>query len=139
MTREPIFAALFSKIQTVQGVTTFSRVLKHWNDCDPSEQPAIYMAQGNQFASHQSKDTPYKWDLSVNLYVYVRTSDGIAPATVLNPILDQAESVLTPMHGMKQTLGGLCDACYIDGEIQTYEGTLGQQEVAIIPIKILVR
>lgn len=97
------------------------------------------MAQGNQFASHQSKDTPYKWDLNVSVFVYVRTIDGIPPATVLNPILDQIEAMLLPAYGMKQTLGGLCDSCYIDGEIQTYEGTLGEQEVAIIPIKILVR
>lgn len=138
MTREPIYAALFTKLQGVSGVITASRHLMHWSDVSDEAQPAIFMTQGNQTGSHQLKGLPYKWDLDVKIYVYVRTSDTVAPAQVINPILDSIEAILNPVTG-QQTLGGLCDVCYIDGAIETFEGTLGSQEVAIIPVKILVR
>lgn len=140
MTREPIYAALFAKLQSIPGVATSSRRLLHWNDCPTESQPAIYMTQGDQFGEHQLKGSPYKWDLSISVYVYVRVEESAAPAPIINPILDAIELALaSPMVGIPQTLGGLCDACYIDGAIQTFEGTLGSQEVAIVPIKILVR
>jgi hypothetical protein len=139
MTREPIYSALFAKLQSVAGIITCSRRLQHWSNCPDDQQPAIFMAQGDQVADHQGKGIPYKWELNISVYVYVRVNEGAAPAPVLNPILDQIESILNGPVGMAQTLGGLCDVCYIDGAIQTFEGTLGEQEVAIIPIKILVR
>jgi hypothetical protein len=143
MTREPIYQALFAKLLPLKNsglAVTCTRLLKHWNDVQDYEQPAIFMAQGDQIAEHQLKGSPYKWDLSVNIYVYVKTDGTTAPATLLNPILDAIENALSSkVPGMQQNLGGLCDTCYIDGAIQTFEGTLGTQEVAIIPIKILVR
>lgn len=143
MIREPIFAALFAKLEQLKTdgyVVTASRRLAHWNDVPPEQQPAIYMAQGDQVANHQAKAVPYKWDCIVRIYIYVRVGDDESPAPKLNVILDQLESILMPAReGEKQTLGGLCDTCYIDGTIETYEGTLGNQEVAIVPIKILVR
>lgn len=143
MTREPIYAALFAKLfalQTNGTVVTCSRRLRHWADCDGAMQPAIYMTQGDQVGDHQIKGSPYKWDLSVSIYVYVRVGENESPSPAINPILDAIENALVPkLLGTNQTLGGLCDTCYIDGTIQTFEGTLGEQEVAIIPIKILVR
>jgi hypothetical protein len=143
MIREPIFAALFNKLEQLKtdgDVVTFSRRLAHWNDVPADQQPALYMAQGDQVASHQLKATPYKWDCIVRLYVYVRVGDDQAPAPIVNSILDKIEQILMPAReGEQQTLGGLCDTCFIDGTVETYEGTLGSQEVAIVPIKILVR
>jgi hypothetical protein len=56
MIREPIFAALFAKLQQLQtdgDVVTLSRRLTHWNDVPIEQQPALYMAQGDQVATHQ--------------------------------------------------------------------------------------
>jgi hypothetical protein len=142
MTREPIYAALFAKLEalkTAGAIATCSRRLLHWNDVGDIAQPAVFMTQGNQAASHQSKALPFKWDLDVKIYVYVQASELVAPAQVLNPILDAIEAILAPANGQQQTLGGLCDVCYIDGAIETFEGTLGTQEVAFIPVKISVR
>jgi hypothetical protein len=36
------------------------------------------------------------------------------------------------------TLGGLVNYCRIEGDIETDEGLLGEQAVAIIPVSILV-
>ena len=38
---------------------------------------------------------------------------------------------------MEQTLDGLVMGCRIDGKIETDEGALGAQSVAIVPITVL--
>jgi len=64
----------------------------------------------------------------------------VVPSVQINQILDELEAALAPPPGpsFKQTLGGLVEHCWINGEIQTDEGTLGNQAVAIIPIRMLV-
>lgn len=142
MSREPIYAALFAKLfalKTAGTVKECSRLLKHWNDCPNELMPAIYMAQAGEVGAHQLLGSPYKWDINVKVYVYIMVADGDYPGPILNPVLDAIELSLAPIAGAPQTLGGLVTSCYIDGAIETYEGTLGNKEVAIIPIKILVR
>ena len=142
MNREPIYAALFAKLfalKTAGTVFECSRLLKHWSDCPNELMPAIYMAQAGEIGAHQLLGSPCKWDVNVKIYVYVMVADGSAPGPILNPIIDAIELALLPVMGSAQTLGGLVTSCYIDGAIETYEGTLGNKEVAIIPIKILVR
>ena len=102
-------------------------------------QPALFMTQGTQKSQTQQKGLPYKWDLLVKVWIYVNVPDGTSPDPVINPILDQITALLTPANGNKLTLGGLVDEVIIDGDIETFEGTLGSQEVAIVPIRILVR
>lgn len=139
MIREPIYAALFAQLQKVAGIATCSRRLLHWADLDEQMQPAIFMTQGNQLASTQLKGISYKWDLDVKIWIYVRVPDEASPSPIINPILDQIEALIATVAGYKNTLGGLCDELIIDGSIETFEGTLGSQEVAIVPVKILVR
>ena len=139
LVREPIYSALFAQLAAISGLVTTSRRLLHWTDCGPNMQPALFMTQGAEDATSQQKGLPYKWALSVKVWVYVNVQDGQAPAPVINPILDQITALLTPINGNKLTLGGLVDELIIDGTIETFEGTLGNQEVAVVPIKILVR
>lgn len=143
ISREAIYSALFAKLtalKTAGTVVTASRRLEHWNDVDAGMQPAVYQQQGLQTPEKPVKGGKYKWDFTVNIYVYVRVADDADPGPVLNPILDAIENALTPLPAIGlQNLGGACHDCYIDGAIETFEGTLGNQEVAIIPIKILVR
>jgi hypothetical protein len=135
--REPIYAALFALMSGTAGFLTTSRILKHWDDVSPGSQPALFMAQGQQIANTE-RGKPTRWTLEAKVYVYVRTDGNVVPSTVLNPILDAIEAALQGNAAENtQTLGGLVDYCRIDGAIETDEGTLGQQAVAIIPISIL--
>lgn len=143
MNREAIFSALFDRLSGVAEFTTKSRRLKHWNDVSPSEQPAMFQAQGDQSAApgDPARGLPTKWTLNVDIYIYVQCGDDEAPATVINPILDAVEAILKPDYPdvqRTQTLGGLVEHCWIEGQIDTDEGTLGNQAVAVIPIRILV-
>lgn len=142
MNREAIYSALFAKVQSIQGLVTISRKLAHWSDVPPSQQPALFCVQGNQSAipGDPARGLPTKWTLSVDVYVYARTDGGQVPGTVMNPILDAIETALKPDNPMTrtQTLGGLVEHCWIEGDVQTDEGALGDQAVSIVPVRILV-
>lgn len=139
MIREPIYQALFAKFSAVAGTVTASRRLQHWADVPAVNQPALFQSQGGENAIQQ-KGLPKKWQLSIRLYLYARSEDpNVSPQTVLNPILDAIEAALDPAPGdTTQTLGidGISHA-WIAGNIETDEGVLGEQAIAIIPIDIL--
>jgi len=52
--------------------------------------------------------------------------------------LDEIEKALEPQDEETLTLDGLVSHCRIEGEIETDEGMLDTQAVAVIPISILV-
>lgn len=137
MIREQIYAALYARISAVQGFKTTSRRLRHWSDVAPSEQPALFMTQRGESAT-TVPGQPTVWGLGADFYLYAHTGDkDTPPGAILNPLLDDVVSALAPdpITG-KQTLGGLVQHAWIEGQIETDEGVLGEQGVAIIPVRI---
>jgi len=137
MNRERIFQALAKRIEAIPGIRTFSRRLLHWSDVTASEQPALFMTSGNQSLVYEGRGMPPKHSLPVTLYLYNRNDD---PA-LQNNLLDAIEAALEPDRPNGEdtvTLGKLVSHCRIEGDIETDEGLLGEQAVAIIPISILV-
>lgn len=137
MNREAIYAALAAKLASAPGVVTFSRKLKHWNDVSPIEQPALFQAQKSETAARTTGLGPV-WSLEVVLYLYVNTAGDTSPTVTLNAVLDAILAALAPLPVQeKQTLGGLAHDCRLEGAIETDEGTLGDQAVAIMHIRII--
>lgn len=140
--REQVFAALFSHMQANTSlsalVKTFTRRLKHWADVPTEDQPALYMEHTGESAS-VTRGLPTAIVLEVNFWLYVKTS-GDPTGPILNPLLDAVESALAPANNGEhvQTLNGLVHHCWIEGQTQIFEGDLGDEAVAIIPVKILV-
>lgn len=143
MTREPIYQALFALLANAAGFATASRRLRHWSDVAAVEQPALFMAQKSETAE-QKRGLPTKWICDVDAYVYCHAPDELtAPATALNPLLDAIETALAPQPDGDTatntlTLSGLAYQAWINGKIETDEGTLGGQAVAIVPIRITI-
>ncbi|MBV9553430.1 MAG: hypothetical protein JO032_11620 [Alphaproteobacteria bacterium] len=141
MVREPIYAALFGLVETAADFVAAERRLRHWSDVSPAEQPALFMAQKTETAAVKTLGAPTVWTLSVDLYVYAHSSDPyLAPATVLNPLIDAVEAALAPSAATGiQDLGlpAMVQHAYISGKIETDEGVLGDQAVAIVPVEIL--
>ena len=139
--REPIYAALFGLIESAADFAVVDRRLRHWSDVSPAEQPALFMAQKTELASVKTLGAPTVWTLSVDLYVYVHSSDPyLAPASVLNPLIDAVEAALAPSATTGiQDLGlpATVQHVYISGKVETDEGVLGDQAVAIVPVEIL--
>lgn len=139
MNREAIYSALFALVSSAAGWTTKSRVLLHWSDVTAIQQPALFMAQAGEQATTETGQ-PTQYLMSVQLYVYAhsQTQDGDVPATIMNGLIDSIVAAIKPSRAAQvQTLGGLVHYARIEGAIETDEGTLGEQTVAIIPIAIL--
>lgn len=138
MNREAIYAALFTRLSAIPGLKTTSRILKHWNDVPTEQRPALFTSQAGESPQTQTGQAT-KWLLMVDVYVYVQTDGTTPPGSVLNPILDAIEAIF-PLHPItgKHTLDAPgVEWARIEGQIQTDEGTLGNQAVAIVPIHIL--
>lgn len=134
--REAAYAALFAKLQTVAGIVTFERRLRHWNDVLPAEMPYLALAQTNQIAT-PVKGLPTKWTLGADVYLYVR-AENQPPGPLFNALLDALDVAISPPPGqVTQTLSDTVSHCWIEGEVQTDEGTLGPLAVAIVPLRIL--
>jgi hypothetical protein len=141
MIRENIYAALFARVAAVPGLVTASRRLLHWSDVAPALQPALFQVQKRELPRRPSGALP-AWSLHADLYLYahVGSDPQVPPATALNALLDAIDAALAPdpVSGA-QTLGGLVAHCWIDpAGIETDEGVLGPQAVAILPITITV-
>lgn len=136
--REPIYKALFDLVSRADGLQTKSRRFKHFSEVPAEMQPALYQVQRSENAITETGQ-PTKWNLNVDLYLYVHAgeADDTPPTTQLNPIIDYITNLFdpNPVTG-KQTLGGLVHYARIAGNIETDEGLLGAQGIAIIPVEI---
>lgn len=141
ISREPIYAALFALVSPAANFVTIDRRLRHWSDVTAAEQPALFLSQKSETAVVKAPGAPTVWTLSVDLYVYVHSSDPyLSPASVLNPLIDAIEGALTPAAASGiQDLGlpAMVQHAYIAGKVDTDEGVLGDQAVAIVPVEIL--
>ncbi len=135
---ESIYAALFTKLQAAPGFVTTSRRLKHWDDTTAAEQPALFQSQ-RDMTIEQVKGIPPKYTLNSDVYVYVMEKNKNAtPSTKLNMLINAVLDALKPDFTNVQNLGlENVSHCWVEGRIETDEGTLGDQAVAIIPVKIL--
>ncbi len=139
--REPIYAALFARVAGAAKFVTAGRRLRHWSGLTAAEQPALFMRQKTEIAKVATLGAPTVWTLIVDLYVYAHASNPyVAPATILNPLIDAVEATLAPLAATGlQDLGlpAMVQHAYIAGKIETDEGVLRDQAVAIIPVEIL--
>jgi len=143
--RETIYAALFGLLSGVPGFNKTGRRLLHWSEVAHADQPALFLVQSNQAPQQAGRGLPPKWLLRAELFVYVNVGEdpNAIPAQQLNTLVDAIDVALKPAAGSDlvnnvQTLGGLVSHCWIDGEVEVFDGALGPQAVAIIPIAILV-
>lgn len=138
-TREQIFAALFTKLQAVSGLTTVSRRLKNTQDIQPEEYPAAFQVQGAQKIVYKGA-VPSVLDMEASWVLNTYSDDPtVAPSTALNALIDAACAQLNPSPGFdRQDLGGLVEYCAVEGSIDVVEGVLGNRAVAVIPIRIVL-
>jgi hypothetical protein len=139
--RETIYSALWELGSGAANFASANRRLRHWADVAPGEQPALFMSEKGGRAAVKTLAAPIVWTLYAEFYVYVHSSDPyLAPATILNPLLDALEASLAPVPSTGiQNLGlpEMVQHAYIAGKVETDEGVLGKQAIAIVPVEIL--
>jgi hypothetical protein len=146
--REAIYAALFARLEALPGFVTVSRRWKHWDDVDRTQQPALFLTQGNETPT-QERGMPPAWRLLPTIYIYARhdADPQAIPGQTMNALIRAVEGALErqpnevePFGGPEEwgtTLGGLCSHCRISGTVETDEGLMGDQAVTIIPLEVL--
>jgi hypothetical protein len=139
--RESIYGALWTLGSGAGSFASANRRLRHWADVAPAEQPALFMSEKGGHAIVKALGAPIVWTLYADFYIYVHSSDPYAaPATILNPLLDAIEAALapSPATGIQNLeLPLMVQHAYIAGKIETDEGVLGDQAIAIVPVEIL--
>jgi hypothetical protein len=139
--REAIYAALWELGASAGQFASANRRLRHWTEVAPVEQPALFMSEKGGQAAVKKLGAPIVWTLYAEFYVYAHSSDPyLPPVTILNPLLDALEAALapSPTTGI-QNLGlpDMVQHAYIAGKVETDEGVLGDQAIAIVPVEIL--
>lgn len=137
---EAIYAALFALAQnSITGIQTYERTLRMWTDVGAGEQPALFQIE-TEYDVTQGLGLPPRWVLHADWYLYCKGNKNDQPPSVqLNTLLTQIVGIIPPADFTQiQTLGGLVNRCYVNGKIETDEGVLGDQRIAIVPIEILI-
>jgi hypothetical protein len=139
--RETIYAALWSLASGAAQFASANRRLRHWSDVSPAEQPALFMSEKGAEARVKALGAPVVWALHADFYIYAHSSDPyVAPASILNPLIDALEAALAPSPATGiQNLGLplMVQHAAIAGNVKIREGVLGDQAVAIVPVEIL--
>lgn len=141
-TREETYIALFTLGATLSwgnsGVqpSTFvysARRVKTPEQLGVALQPALCQAEWKETTT-QIKGLPPKrlWRAAWFIYFYEGNDDAIT-ATMKNAILD-AVDLLFPEDPAIQTLNGLVDKVWIDGDIEVYGGNLDSQVMLVMPL-----
>lgn len=141
VSREEVFAALFALASTAAAFNTKSRTLLDWSEVPAQKQPALFQTEGRQ-AGVSERGIPAKWELYGELIIYCHAGnlpEGITDVVVL--LNQQVDAVVNSIELPRiivgyNSMGGVVGDVRVQGDIETSEGRLGQQAVAIIPVQI---
>ncbi len=141
ITREPIYAALLGLLEAAADFAVVGRRLRHWSDVSPVEQPALFMAQKSELATIKTLGTPTAWTLRWTcMCTLIRATRTARRRRCSTRCSNAVEAALAPSAATGlQDLGlpATVQHAYISGKIETDEGVLGDQAVAIVPVEIL--
>ncbi len=142
MSREQIDSAIYALIQGIAPFQTSSRRLPiNWLETAPERQPALYLLHGQEVLEQnvQRMGGPLSSTINYTVILMVHSGGQIdsVPMSRLNPIIDALVNVVHLTNGEKQTLGGLVHRLVISGPIETDEGLLGDQAIAVIPLSVI--
>jgi hypothetical protein len=144
--REAQFNALLALIGTAQvasqpAFVSTSRKFVQWENTQDPDLPMAIITKGFEFATQNNSRGETRWRIKALLWIYcLHAPDSTVPGTQLNDLLDAVETVLKPpaFDGNRQTLGGLIDHAFIDGEVMVSEGSLpdDRYSIAVVPITL---
>ena len=143
MSREQIDSAIYALIQGIAPFQTSSRRLPiNWLETAPERQPALYLLHGQEVLEQnvQKMGGPLSSTINYTVILMVHSGGQInsTPMSRLNPIIDALVNAIHPTNGTKQTLGDLVHRLIISGPIETDEGLLGDQAIAVVPLSVIV-
>lgn len=140
--REAISQALetqLAKAKNAYPFKTVSRRARIWTNVTSAEQPVIFLVKVSEAIDQSTWGAPrYRLKYVVLCYLRADAAPNLVPEVEINKVLDAVDVTLlgTP-PGEKQTLGGVVENCWIEGDVMIDTGILDQQIVIVIPVSIL--
>lgn len=135
--REQIYTALLAALGASASFTTISRRVVLPENTSPAQMPVLCLRERAEKASGGERGLTV-WELEVDVFVYAYADQSATaiPVAALNPLLDSIAAAIAPgQPGAFQTLGGVCDHCWIGGEVKKFPD-LGQVAAAVVPVRI---
>jgi hypothetical protein len=131
---------LSSDMFTINLYNYASRRVQMFDQIPQDRRPALIQVEDGESYAQDFTGKPPRVTLRVKLIIYTWAKGLQVPGiTLLNPRIDAIERALAPPPlTFKQTLGGLVDHAWIEGEIIKVSGDLDGDGVAVVPINILV-
>ena len=144
-TREPIYAALWALVsgdtRAQAAFVTMSRYARHFDDVPATQMPALFLLEKSERWVKQGRGIPAKRTLESQFMVYTATGSPIAlRSPVINALMDVLDDIIEkpPNPANVQTLGGLVNHVYIEGEVIIAEALLQEKSIFIVPITMLI-
>lgn len=149
-TREDVFGPLFTQLQTVPGITTFSRRMMEYSEIAPDLLPALILWEQPEDTVYDGQGLPKNtWQAIIAVFFQnpEKPNSGdpntaTPGATIINPLIDAVRAALAPDSFMtgSYTIGGLVEWCRVEGKtiVETGDTDSDGRGGALIPIEILV-
>lgn len=146
-TREEVAVALFGLLNTapMQAIfNTISRRPQLFTQC--ANKPGLYMGSPKEtYVYEHGTVIPGKISLDYVCYLYIDSGldPDAVPDTLLNNLLDAVEAAIAPTPPLpagngRQSLGGIVDHAWIEGDVNRAPGWLDGEGMAIFTIRVLV-
>lgn len=122
---------------------TVSRRLIDFTSVPPENQPACFIHDAGESTTRASELGPSKEVLKPEIILYTHCGPDDVPSSVMNVSIKAFLAAIAPagrdlaLWGQRQTLGGIVSHCYVDGETLKFPGDQDNQNVAILPVRIL--
>jgi hypothetical protein len=146
-TRETVCAALLAQFKAHPGdFVTIGRRHIPAPKLGTVLQPAIFIASTMEETKQGMRGVPGKTVMEASLIVYCQGpgidetpgAETSLAETTLNALLENIDAALAPDVNGVQTLGGIVQHCWVEGQVFKDPGILGNQAMAIVPVRILV-
>jgi hypothetical protein len=124
-----------SGVALTTGFLTTGRRALYWSKV--SAQPALFLR--NTGTVYERQGSLLKRVLKAEIWIYSQAGKNVdfAPGIALNNLIDAIEAALDPgPTSDRQTLGGLVQHCWLDGDGVDDPGDLDGQAKAVLPVKI---
>lgn len=146
VSRESVAAALWTLVQTANTMQTPFRTMSRrwipWSSTTAYHCPALFQMELPGHAEGGARGlTQWKMRFGIWVYLNVNTDDyKTVVSTTLNNYFDAIDKALAPTPAganQRQTLGGLVQSCFIDGDPIIDEGLMAPPSLLFIPVTVL--
>ena len=142
-TREQALTALLALLSTAGEFTTIGRRLVDPEGITPAMSPALFLVSHDNEYERDVIAAPPKRDIHAAVLIYNDVgpaNPNVIPESFINDALDAIDGLLKGDNPLvkKNTLGGLVEACFIEGTVAFSSGDVTGKAAVAVPIRIIL-